>query len=184
LSGSKFQVERTFGESTLRSSALPARLGTITREIPRGVSCATGLLSGEDGDQHRPCGRHQGWYYLIGSGLTSWSANPNKYATATDLKGPWSEFRDIAPPATKTYNSQSTLLLKVVGSDQTTVIFMGDQWKPAAQWDSRYLWMPVEIGGGQLRAPAAGTVDDRRAKRRRVLANARQLSAAASAGAP
>jgi beta-xylosidase len=97
--------------------------------------------------------RHDGLYYVLGSGLTGWSPNPNKYATAKDLKGPWSEFKDIAPPETNTYNSQSTLLLKVAGTDKTTVVYMGDQWKPAAQWDSRYLWMPVEIGAGKLRLP-------------------------------
>jgi hypothetical protein len=26
-------------------------------------------------------------------------------------------------------------------------------WKPRTQWDSRYLWMPVEIGDGKLRLP-------------------------------
>ena len=30
---------------------------------------------------------------------------------------------------------------------------MGDIWKPQAQWDSRYLWMPLEIGDGKLRLP-------------------------------
>ncbi|HYW44094.1 MAG TPA: family 43 glycosylhydrolase [Bryobacteraceae bacterium] len=96
---------------------------------------------------------YQGLYYAIGSALTGWAANPNKYATAPSLEGPWSEFRDIAPPETKTYGSQSTMLLKVVGSKKTTVIFMGDIWKPRTQWDSRYLWMPVEIGGGKLWVP-------------------------------
>jgi hypothetical protein len=31
---------------------------------------------------------------------------------------------------------------------------MGDIWKPRTQWDSRYLWMPVEIGNGRLWLPA------------------------------
>jgi hypothetical protein len=96
---------------------------------------------------------YEGLYYAIGSSLTGWSANPNQYATATRLSGPWSEFKDIAPPATKTYGSQSTMLLKVVGTKTTTVIFMGDIWKPRTQWDSRYLWMPLEIGGGKLWLP-------------------------------
>ncbi len=98
--------------------------------------------------------RYDGLYYLIGSYLTGWAPNPNQYATAARLEGPWSEFRDIAPPETKTYGSQSTMMLKVVGTKQTTVIFMGDIWKPREQWDSRYLWMPLEIGGGRLRLPA------------------------------
>jgi hypothetical protein len=97
---------------------------------------------------------YQGLYYVIGSALTGWSPNPNKYATATNLAGPWSAFKDIAPPETKTYGSQSTLLLKVTGTKTTTVIFMGDMWKPNTQWDSRYLWMPLEIGEGKLRLPA------------------------------
>jgi hypothetical protein len=96
---------------------------------------------------------YDGLYYMIGSALTGWSPNPNKYATARTLEGPWSEFRDIAPPETKTYGSQSTMLLKVVGTKKTSVILMCDIWKPRTQWDSRYLWMPLEIGGGKLWLP-------------------------------
>ena len=96
---------------------------------------------------------YDGLYYVLGSQLTGWGANANKYATATKLEGPWSDFKDVAPPEKKTYGSQSTLLLKVQGMMKTTVIFLGDIWKPDTQWDSRYLWMPVEIGGGKLRLP-------------------------------
>lgn len=49
--------------------------------------------------------RHEGLYYLLGSALTEWAPNPNKYATATSLTGPRSEFRDIAPPETNTYGA-------------------------------------------------------------------------------
>jgi hypothetical protein len=59
---------------------------------------------------------YQGLYYIIGSALTGWAPNANKYATAKRLVGPWSEFKDIAPPETKTYGSQSTLMLKVTGT--------------------------------------------------------------------
>jgi hypothetical protein len=97
---------------------------------------------------------YQDLYYAIGSALTGWDPNPNKYATAARLSGPWSGFKDIAPPKTKTYGSQSTMMLKVTGARSTTVIFMGDIWKPNTQWDSRYLWMPLEIGGGKLSLPA------------------------------
>ncbi len=96
---------------------------------------------------------YHGLYYVLGSALTGWNPNPNKYATAKSLSGPWSEFKDLAPPELKTYGSQSTLLLKVVGSKTDTVIFMGDIWKPRAQWDSRYLWMPLAISDGQMHLP-------------------------------
>ena len=38
---------------------------------------------------------------------------------------------------------------------------MGDIWKPDTQWDSRYLWMPLEIGDGKmsLLPPKAWKVD-------------------------
>jgi beta-xylosidase len=92
-------------------------------------------------------------YYVIGSYMTGFSPNANQYATAKSLAGPWSEFKDIAPPETKTYGSQSTMLLKVAGTKKTTVIFMGDIWRPRQQSDSRYLWMPLEIGDGKLFLP-------------------------------
>ncbi len=95
-----------------------------------------------------------GMYYVIGSHLTGWNANPNVYATAPSLSGPWSEFRDIAPPELNTYGAQSTLALKIEGSQATNVIFMGDIWKPSAQWDSRYLWMPLKIAGTKVALPA------------------------------
>ena len=96
---------------------------------------------------------HDGLYYVIGSALTGWNPNPNKYATAKSLAGPWSEFKDIAPPEKNTYGAQSTMLLKISGVKTNCVIFMGDLWKPQTQWDSRYLWMPLEIGGGKLSLP-------------------------------
>lgn len=96
---------------------------------------------------------YNGLYYVLGSALTGWDPNPNKYATATSLAGPWSEFKDIAPPEKRTYGAQSTMMFKVTGTKTNCVIFMGDMWKPATQWDSRYLWMPLEIGDGKLHLP-------------------------------
>lgn len=96
---------------------------------------------------------YKGLYYVIGSHLTGWDPNPNVYATAKSLSGPWSSFKNIAPPETKTYGSQSTFLLKVTGTKKTTVIFIGDIWKPSTQWDSRYLWMPLKIGKSKMWLP-------------------------------
>jgi hypothetical protein len=45
------------------------------------------------------------------------------------------------------------MLVKVAGAKATTVILMCDQWRPRRQWDSRHLWMPLEIGAGRLRLP-------------------------------
>jgi Glycosyl hydrolases family 43 len=96
---------------------------------------------------------YQGMYYVVGSHLTGWRPNPNVYATAPSLSGPWTTFKDIAPPQLNTYDSQSSMLLKVSGSKATTVIYMGDRWKPKELSDSRYIWMPVEIGSGKFSLP-------------------------------
>jgi hypothetical protein len=97
---------------------------------------------------------YEGLYYIIGSALTGWWPNANKYATAERLEGPWSEFKDFAPVETHTYGSQSSNLIKVVGSQTTSVVYVGDRWRPEEQWDSRYVWMPLEIGGGNFKLPA------------------------------
>ncbi|MBV9659355.1 MAG: family 43 glycosylhydrolase [Verrucomicrobia bacterium] len=96
---------------------------------------------------------YDGLYYVLGSGLTGWWPNANQYATAKRLEGPWSNFADFAPAHTHTWGSQTTNLIKVVGSTKTTVIYAGDRWRPEEHWDSRYLWMPLEIGDGKLALP-------------------------------
>ncbi len=45
------------------------------------------------------------------------------------------------------------MLLKIAGSKATTILFLADIWKPRNHWDSRYLWMPLEIGNGRLWLP-------------------------------
>ena len=96
---------------------------------------------------------YDGLYYVLGSHLSGWSPNPNVYATAPSLAGPWTEMQNVAPPETKTYDSQSSMLLKMTGTKKTTVIYMGDRWKPKQLWDSRYIWMPLEIGDGKMMLP-------------------------------
>jgi Glycosyl hydrolases family 43 len=93
-------------------------------------------------------------YYVVGSHMTGWRPNPNVYATAPALTGPWTSFTNLAPPEANNYESQSTMLLKIAGSKKTTVIFMGDVWKPRELWDSRYLWMPLEMINGAMHLPS------------------------------
>jgi len=96
---------------------------------------------------------YKGLYYFMGSHLTGWRPNPNVYATARALSGPWSSMQNIAPPETNTYDSQSSMLIKVTGTRATTIIYAGDRWAPKALWDSRYIWMPLEIGNGRMVLP-------------------------------
>lgn len=45
------------------------------------------------------------------------------------------------------------MLIKVKGTADTAVIYVGDRWKPTELWDSRYIWMPIEIGEGKMTLP-------------------------------
>lgn len=124
-----------------------AKLSNDYLDVARQVSFIPMLLEGG------ALVHFEGLYYVVGSHLSGWSPNPNVYATAPSLDGPWSVFKNIAPPETNTYSSQSTMLLKIVGTRATSVIYMGDRWNPNALNDSRYIWMPLQIGHGQMVLP-------------------------------
>lgn len=95
-----------------------------------------------------------GIYYWIGSKLTSWEKNDNYYFTATSLGGPWAECGLIAPEGTLTWNSQSTFVLPIAGSEDTTLMFMGDRWSfPRQHSAATYVWQPLEISQGKLSMP-------------------------------
>lgn len=64
---------------------------------------------------------------------------------ADSLAGPWSQPFIIAPLNTRTFNSQSGLNLRINGTKKTTYIYMGDQWDSNSLWESRYIWLPLEI---------------------------------------
>jgi hypothetical protein len=102
-----------------------------------------------------------GYYFFVGSHLTGYKSNPDIFASAAELAGPWTPFRDIAPPETNTWDSQSTMLLKVVGSQTTSLIFIGDRWNVSHLADSRYIWMPLQIKGAELylSRPQPWTID-------------------------
>ena len=64
---------------------------------------------------------------------------------ADSLAGPWSQPFIIAPLNTRTFNSQSGLNLRINGTKKTTYLYMGDQWDSISLWESRYIWLPLEI---------------------------------------
>jgi len=93
-------------------------------------------------------------YFLLGSHLSGWAANDNEYATAPSLAGPWSAFQNVAPPGTKTYDSQAAYILPVHGRRATTYIYVGDRWNPRDLGDSRYVWLPLTVGDHSLFLPS------------------------------
>ncbi len=92
--------------------------------------------------------KRDGKYYLIASGCTGWAPNAARSAVADNIFGPWKEFGNPCrgDNSEKTFNSQSTFVLKVPGK-KDAYIAMFDRWKQWDLADSRYVWLPVQFEG-------------------------------------
>lgn len=86
-----------------------------------------------------------GSYYILMSHKTGYRPNDVVAFRADALAGPWSQPVPIAPPDTRTWNSQSGFVLRIQGSKATTHLYMGDQWDNFALEDSRYVWLPLTV---------------------------------------
>jgi hypothetical protein len=93
-------------------------------------------------------------YYFLGSNLTSWERNDNYYYTATSLKGPWIARGLFCPEGTLTWNSQTTFVLPIEGTEGTTYLFMGDRWSfPKQASAATYVWQPLNVSGTSISIP-------------------------------
>lgn len=93
-------------------------------------------------------------YYFLGSDLTGWERNDNYYYTATSLRGPWTHRGNFAPKGTLTWNAQTTFVLPVEGSKDTTYLFMGDRWSfPKQASTATYVWQPLTVSDTALSIP-------------------------------
>ncbi|KAF7589480.1 hypothetical protein BBP40_004234 [Aspergillus hancockii] len=84
-------------------------------------------------------------YYALMSHKTGYRPNNVVAFRADSLAGPWSQPFTVAPLNTRTFNSQSGFSLKIKGSKKTTYLYIGDQWDSNSLWESRYIWLPMEI---------------------------------------
>jgi hypothetical protein len=89
-----------------------------------------------------------GTYYAITSGSTGWAPNQGTYSTATSITGPWSAQKNVGDNTT--FQSQSTFIITVSGSEKTTYIYAGDRWNSGNLSQSQYLWLPLTVNGTTL----------------------------------
>jgi len=90
--------------------------------------------------------KRNGVYFIVSSGCTGWSPNQGKYGYATSITGSWSSLQNLGDSTT--YQSQSTYVLCIQGTQSTTYLYMGDRW--ARAWGdytdySRYVWLPLDF---------------------------------------
>ena len=101
--------------------------------------------------------KHNGKYWLLGSGCSGWAPNKARLYCADRLTGPWKRLgcpcRGVNPAnglgPEKTWGGQSTFVLPVVGKPGT-FIAMFDMWNPKNQIASRYIWLPVTFAGDSV----------------------------------
>jgi hypothetical protein len=90
----------------------------------------------------------------MGADLTGWERNDNYYFTAASLKGPWIKRGFFAPQNSLTWNSQTTFVLPIQGSKETTYMFMGDRWSfPKQNSAASYVWQPLMVSGYNISMP-------------------------------
>ncbi|MGH1556608.1 family 43 glycosylhydrolase, partial [Streptomyces sp. L7] len=71
--------------------------------------------------------KRNGVYFMLTSAATGWSANQQRYATATSITGPWTAFTNVGDSTA--YNSQTAYVLPVTGTSGTSYLYMGDRWE-------------------------------------------------------
>ncbi|KAF2967420.1 hypothetical protein GQX73_g6153 [Xylaria multiplex] len=84
-------------------------------------------------------------YYALMSHKTGYRPNNVVAFRADKLSGPWSQPWIVAPLNTRTFNSQSGYTLRIQGKKKTTYLYLGDQWDSNSLWESRYIWLPLNI---------------------------------------
>ncbi|MEV7190220.1 RICIN domain-containing protein [Streptomyces sp. NPDC093510] len=90
--------------------------------------------------------KRDGVYFMLTSGATGWDPNQQKYATAENLTGPWSEMKDTGNA--NGHGSQTTFVLPVQGDSATSYLYMGDRWGNSMGGtvnDSQYVWLPLDF---------------------------------------
>jgi hypothetical protein len=94
--------------------------------------------------------KSNGTYYYLASYTNWWHSTNNAYATAPTVTGPWTHKGRFAPGGTNTWDSQTTFVLPIVGSEQTTFMYMGDRWCNGCLPSSSYVWQPLVLQDGGI----------------------------------
>ncbi|CAN8254819.1 unnamed protein product [Cochlearia groenlandica] len=95
--------------------------------------------------------KHQNIYYMITSGCTGWAPNEALAHAAESIMGPWETLGNPCVGGNKIFRSttffgQGTYVIPLPGVSGG-FLFMADRWNPSDLKDSRYVWLPMIVGG-------------------------------------
>lgn len=88
--------------------------------------------------------KHDGMYYMVTSGCTSWDPNAALYACCSQILGHWKLIDNpcVGENSRRTFGGQSTFLFRAGQQDY----LMLDHWQPANLQKSGYSILPVSFG--------------------------------------
>ena len=102
-------------------------------------------------------------YFWLMSTKTGWRANDNEYASATAMTGPWTGQGLVAPMGERTWLSQSTCVLPIVGASGTVYLYLGDHWAGTEDMSgatsgknnslASYVLQPIVVNGSKISMP-------------------------------
>lgn len=102
-------------------------------------------------------------YFWLMSNKTGWRANDNEYASASSMTGPWTNQGLVAPTGERTWLSQSTCVLPIVGSSGTAYLYWGDHWAGTEDMSgatsgknnslAAYVFQPIVVNGAKISMP-------------------------------
>ena len=89
---------------------------------------------------------HDGYYYMITSGLTGWNYNQAKYFRSTALDGAWEDMGDpcVGDDEHTTFRSQTTYIFPVEGKENF-YIHMAERHNIENFLHCSYIWLPIRF---------------------------------------
>ncbi len=90
---------------------------------------------------------HDGYYYMVTSGLTGWNYNQAKYFRSKSLRGKWEDMGDPCVGDTEhtTFCSQTTYIFPVQGKEGM-FIHMAERHNTKNFLHCSYIWLPIHFG--------------------------------------
>lgn len=90
--------------------------------------------------------KHNGYYFLVTSGVSGWTANAARCCRARNILGPYEDLGDPCegPEAATTYNAQPTYVLPVAGRPGTFILIL-ERHNTTDFTRCSFIWLPVEF---------------------------------------
>lgn len=88
---------------------------------------------------------HNGYYYMITSGLSGWACNQARYFRARTILGEWEDMGDPCVGDTEhtTFHSQTTAILPI--EERNLFIHMAERHNTENFLHCSYIWLPLEF---------------------------------------